>query len=131
MHLGHLYSMQPPVLVVGGRGSQGQPPPADQRLEVVDQAVVAAVQEKQHGAPDDARAARGALLEDVVVLQPVRPQVCCHTKTKTSTRPALRSLKASMSSKFTGRSVGRPEKPTPASARAGCQRRLWRPASSG
>ena len=55
-------------------GSQGQPPPADQRLEVVDQAVVAAVQEKQHGAPDDARAARGALLEDVVVLQPVRPQ---------------------------------------------------------
>ena len=59
---------------VGGRGSQGQPPPADQRLEVVDQAVVAAVQEKQHGVPDDARAARGALLEDVVVLQPIRPQ---------------------------------------------------------
>ena len=59
---------------VGGRGSQGQPPPADQRLEVVDQAVVAAVQEKQHGVPDDARAARGALLEDVVVLQSVRPQ---------------------------------------------------------
>ena len=57
---------------VGGRGSQGQPPPAD--LEVVDQAVVAAVQEKQHGVPDDARAARGALLEDVVVLLPVRPQ---------------------------------------------------------
>ena len=26
------------------------------------------------GVPDDARAARGALLEDVVVLQPVRPQ---------------------------------------------------------
>ena len=59
---------------VGGRGSQNQPPPADQRLEVVDQAVVAAVQEKQHGVPDDARAARGALLEDVVVLLPVRPQ---------------------------------------------------------
>ena len=59
---------------VGGRGSQGQPLPAGQRLEVVDQAVVAAVQEKQHGVPDDARAARGALLEDVVVLQPVRPQ---------------------------------------------------------
>ena len=56
---------------VGGRGSQGQP---GQRLEVVDQAVVAAVQEKQHGVPDDARAARGALLADVVVLQPVRPQ---------------------------------------------------------
>ena len=53
---------------VGGRGSQGQPLPADQRLEVVDQAVVAAVQEKQHGP------ARGALLEDVVVLQSVRPQ---------------------------------------------------------
>ena len=35
---------------------------------------VAAVQEKQHGVPDDASAARGALLEDVVVLQPVRPQ---------------------------------------------------------
>ena len=28
----------------------------------------------QHGVPDDARAARGALLEDVVVLLPVRPQ---------------------------------------------------------
>ena len=37
--------------------------PAGQRLEVVDQAVVPAVQEKQHGVPDDARAARGALLE--------------------------------------------------------------------
>ena len=37
---------------VGGRGSQGQPLPAGQRLEVVDQAVVAA-QEKQHGVPDD------------------------------------------------------------------------------
>ena len=60
MH-GHLYSMQPPVLV----GSQGQP--ADQRVEVVDQAVVAAVQEKQHSVPDDACAARGALLEDVAV----------------------------------------------------------------
>ena len=59
---------------VGGRGSQGQPLPAGQRLEVVDQAVVAAVQEKQHGVPDDARAAWGALLEDVVVLQSVRPQ---------------------------------------------------------
>ena len=59
---------------VGGRGSQGQPLPAGQRLEVVDQAVVAAVQEKQHGVLDDARAARGALLEDVVVLQSVRPQ---------------------------------------------------------
>ena len=47
---------------------QGQPLPAGQRLEVVAQAVVAAVQEKQH-----ARAARGALLEDVVVLQPVAP----------------------------------------------------------
>ena len=35
---------------------------------------MAAVQEKQHGVPDDARAARGALLEDVVVLQSVRPQ---------------------------------------------------------
>ena len=35
---------------------------------------MAAVQEKQHGVPDDARAARGALLEDVVALQPVRPQ---------------------------------------------------------
>ena len=43
---------------VGGRGSQGQPLPACQRLEVVDQAVVAAVQEKQHGVPDDASAAR-------------------------------------------------------------------------
>ena len=43
---------------VGGCGSQGQPLPAGQRLEVVDQA----------------SAARGALLEDVVVLQPVRPQ---------------------------------------------------------
>ena len=119
---------------VGGRGSQGQPLPAGQRLEVVDQAVVAAVQEKQHGAPDDARAARGALLEDVVVLQPVRPQGLLHTKTKTSTRPALRSSKASMSSKFTGRSVGTPEKSTPASARAGCQpggRGPRRPASSG
>ena len=50
-----------------GRGSQGQPLPAGQRLEVV-------AQEKQHGVPDDARAAQGALLEDVVVLQPVRPQ---------------------------------------------------------
>ena len=73
---------------------------------------------------------RGALLEDVVVLLPV----CCHTKTKTSTRAALRSSKASMSSKFTGRSVGRPEKSTPASARAGCQpggRGPQRPASSG
>ena len=59
---------------VGGCGSQGQPLSAGQRLEVVDQAVVAAVQEKQHGVPDDARAARGALLEDVVVLQPVRPR---------------------------------------------------------
>ena len=59
---------------VGGRGSQRQPLPAGQRLEVVDQAVVAAVQEKQHGVLDDARAARGALLEDVVVVQPVRPQ---------------------------------------------------------
>ena len=64
----------PAAAGVGGRGSQGQPLPAGQRLEVVDQAVVAAVQEKQHGVPDDARAARGALLEDVVVLQPVRPQ---------------------------------------------------------
>ena len=53
---------------VGGRSSQGQPLPAGQRLEVVDQAVVAAAQEKQHDR------ARGALLEDVVVLQPVRPQ---------------------------------------------------------
>ena len=35
---------------------------------------MAAVQEKQHGVPNDACAARGALLEDVVVLQPVRPQ---------------------------------------------------------
>ena len=34
---------------VGGRGSQGQPLPACQRLEVVDEAVVPAVQEKQHG----------------------------------------------------------------------------------
>ena len=68
MHLGHLYSMQPPVLVgVAPRVS----PPAGQRLEVVDQAVVAALQEKQHGVPDDASAAR---LEDVVVLQPVPPQ---------------------------------------------------------
>ena len=82
---------------------------------------MAAVQEKQHGVLDDARAARGALLEDVVVLQPVRHRVCCHTKTKTSTRPALRNSKASMESKPTGRSVGRPEKSTPASARAGCQ----------
>ena len=48
---------------------------------------MAAVQEKQHGVPDDTRAARGALLEDVP-------------------RPALRSSKALMSSKFTGRSVG-------------------------
>ena len=51
-----------------------QPLSAGQRLEVVDQAEVAAVQEKQHGVLDDVRAARGALLEDVVVLQPVRPQ---------------------------------------------------------
>ena len=101
MHLGHLHSAQPPVLV-----GVGQPLPAGQRLEVVDQAVVAAVQEKQHGVPDDARAAWGALLEDVVVLH----RVCCHTN---STRPALRSSKALMSSKFTGRSVGRPEKSTP------------------
>ena len=50
---------------VGGRGSQGQPLPAGQRLEVVDQAVVAAAQEKQHGVPDDARAARGAQLADM------------------------------------------------------------------
>ena len=35
---------------------------------------MAAVQEKQHGVPHDARAARGALLEDVVVEQTVRPQ---------------------------------------------------------
>ena len=43
MHLGHLYSLQPPVLAgVAPR----QPLPAGQRLEVVDQAVVAAVQEK-------------------------------------------------------------------------------------
>ena len=55
----------PAAAGVGGRGSQGQPLPAGQRLEVVDQAVVAAVQQKQHGVPDDARAARGALLEDV------------------------------------------------------------------
>ena len=47
---------------VGGRGSQGQPLPAGQRLEVVDQAVVAAAQEKQHGVPEP------------VVLQSVRPQ---------------------------------------------------------
>ena len=103
----------PPVEIsvagVGGRGSQGQPLPAGQRLEVVDQAVVAAVQEKQHGVPDDARGST-----------PVRPSTGS-AKTKTSTRPALRSSKASMSSKFTGRSVGRPEKSTPASARAGCQ----------
>ena len=111
MHLGHLYSAQPPVFS----------PCLPASLEVVDQAVVAAVQEKQHGVPDDASAARGALLEDVVALQPVRHRVCCHTKTKTSTRAALRSSKASMSSKFTGRSVGRPEKSTRASARAGCQ----------
>ena len=45
MHLGHLYSAQPPVLVGVA--------PAGQRLEVVDQAAVAAVQEKQHGVPDD------------------------------------------------------------------------------
>ena len=42
---------------VGGRGSEGQPLPAGQRLEVVDQAVVAAVQRKQHGVLDDACAA--------------------------------------------------------------------------
>ena len=61
-----------PAAGVGGRGSQGQPLPAGhgQRLEVVDQAVVAAVQEKQCRTTP----VRGALLEDVVVLQPVRPQ---------------------------------------------------------
>ena len=118
---------------VGGCGSQGQPLPAGQRLEVVDQAVVAAVQEKQHGVLDDARrAARGALLEDVVVLQPVRPQGLLPHEDE-DLHPALRSSN-SMSSKFTGRSVGRPEKSTPASARAGCQpagRHPRRPASSG
>ena len=68
MHLGHLYSMQPPVLV----GVAPRVSPC--LLTSVDQAVVAAVQEKQHGVPDDAHAARGALLEDAVVLQSVRPQ---------------------------------------------------------
>ena len=79
---------------VGGRGSQGQPPPAGQRLEVVDQAVVAAVQEKQHGLPDGA--ARGALLEDVVVLQSVRPQGLLPHEDEDLHRPALRSSKASV-----------------------------------
>ena len=68
---GHLCSMQPPVFLgVAPKVSPCLPA----SLEFVDQAVVAAVQEKQHGVLDDARAARGALLEDVVVLQSVRPQ---------------------------------------------------------
>ena len=109
---------------VGGRGSQGQPPPADQRLEVVDQAVVAAVQEKQHGVPDDARAAWGALL-DVVVPQPVRPQGLLPHEDEDLHPPGVAELEGL---------VGRPEKSTPASPRAGCQpagRRPRRPASSG
>ena len=69
-HLGHLYSAQPPVLVgvafFSGSAPVCRPAPGS--------SVVAAVQEKQHGVLDDARAAQGALLEDVVVLQPVRPQ---------------------------------------------------------
>ena len=60
----------PAATSVAGRGSLS----AGQRLEVVDQREVAAVQEKQHGVLDEARAARGALLEDVVALQPVHPQ---------------------------------------------------------
>ena len=59
MHLGHLYSLQPPVLA--GVAPRVSP-------------CLLAVQQKQHGVLDDARAARGALLEDVVVLQSVRPQ---------------------------------------------------------
>ena len=89
MHLGHLYSAQ---------WLPGSALPAGQRLEVVDQPLC-----RRSGVPDDARAARGALLKNVQYSSPSVHRVCCHTKTKTSTRPALRSLKASMSSKFTGR----------------------------
>ena len=117
---------------VGGRGSQGQPLPAGQRLEVVDQAVVAAVQEKQHGVPDDGRAARGALLEDVVVLQPVRPQGLLPHEDEDLHPPGVAELEGLYVVEVHG--VGRPEKSTPASARAGCQpggRGPRRPASSG
>ena len=62
---------------VGGRGSQGQPLSAGQRLEVVDKAVVAAVQEKQRTTPVPLGRAAGG-------------RSSTPAQTKTSTRPALR-----------------------------------------
>ena len=53
---------------------------------------MAAVQKKQHGVPDNARAARGALLEDVVVLQPVRPQGLLPHKDKDLHPPGVAEL---------------------------------------
>ena len=63
------------------------------RLEVVDQAVVAAVQKKQHGAPDDVRAARGALLEDVVVsmLHDLKGSEHLESSTHRQSSPVLRA----------------------------------------
>ena len=77
---------------VGGRGSQGQPLLAGQRLEVVDQAVVA-VQKKQHTVPTTpvplgARCGgRGST--------PARPSTgSAATRRRRPPRPALRSSKA-------------------------------------
>ena len=64
------------------------------------------------------------LLWLLLLLQPVRPQGLLPHEDEDL---HLRSSKASMSLKPTGRSVGRPEKSTPASARAGCQPVLPRP----
>ena len=114
----------------GGRGSQGQPLPAGQRLEVVDQAVVAAVQEKQHGVLDDARAARGALLEDVVVLQPVRPQSAATRRRRPppARRCGARRPQCRRSSRG-GPSAGQRSPPQRRPERAASRPR--RPASSG
>ena len=57
------------LVLLAASGVGGVAPRVSPRLLANAWAVVAAVQEKQHGVPDDARAARGALLEDVLARQ--------------------------------------------------------------
>ena len=74
--------------------------------------------------PDDARAARGALLEDVVVLLPVRPQGLLPHEDEDLHPPGVAELEGLDVVEV---HVGRAEKSTPASVPAGPRR----PASSG
>ena len=78
MHFRHLYSCSPLLVAVAFRVSL-----CLQRLEVG-----SSCSRRCAGKADDRRPCRS---EDVVVLQPVCRRVCCHTKTKTFTRPALRT----------------------------------------